>query len=480
MPSPAVVATQDGRHVVTLVGGEVALRDARTLVARWALNDTAIEHMALSPDGRTLLLAGRDGDLDFVDIPSGAVRSVHRPQAIVQVAFSPDGRTAATAEADNRVLLWDVARRAVRDTFSGHVARVTGLSFTHDGRTVLSAGLDGKIMLWDVDDSRRLDRGFAFGPALAHPALSPDSRTLAIPHADGTVSLVEPATLRTRVLRVGRRAARRHRVHGRSSSARDGSARRSRLRRGDRRADREARAAPSEPRLAVHAERRRRRPAHGPRLTRCRGSPTADRRPSGRAPALLPPIRRVRSVTLSPDGRTLAVQTDGGIEIVDVARMRIRGLPPGLRHDRDRAAVHRKRHRRRRQPRGLGAHVVARDVTLRLIAARRAQRRRRRARRQPGRAHARLRRHGRLRSTVRRRHAATAGCPAPGRAREPNVPGLFARRLLPARDHGVGHGYRWDIRPSSWIRRACAIAGRNLTRSEWSDALPGREYAPAC
>ena len=43
-----------------------------------------------------------------------------------------------------------------------------------------------------------------------------------------------------------------------------------------------------------------------------------------------------------------------------------------------------------------------------------------------------------------------------------------------------GHGYRWDIRPSSWTRRACAIAGRHLTRSEWSDALPGREYAPVC
>ena len=31
-------------------------------------------------------------------------------------------------------------------------------------------------------------------------------------------------------------------------------------------------------------------------------------------------------MTLSPDGRTLAVQTDGGIEIVDVARMRISGF----------------------------------------------------------------------------------------------------------------------------------------------------------
>jgi WD40 repeat protein len=44
----------------------------------------------------------------------------------------------------------------------------------------------------------------------------------------------------------------------------------------------------------------------------------------------------------------------------------------------------------------------------------------------------------------------------------------------------AGRQYRWDVRPVSWERRACAIAGRTLTRTEWNDALPGREYRPAC
>jgi len=44
----------------------------------------------------------------------------------------------------------------------------------------------------------------------------------------------------------------------------------------------------------------------------------------------------------------------------------------------------------------------------------------------------------------------------------------------------AGRQYRWDVRPSSWERRACAIAGRTLTKAEWNDALPGREYRPAC
>src|SRR4029453_3233776 len=34
----------------------------------------------------------------------------------------------------------------------------------------------------------------------------------------------------------------------------------------------------------------------------------------------------------------------------------------------------------------------------------------------------------------------------------------------------AGRAFRWDMRPSSWARHACAVAGRALTRTEWNDA----------
>ena len=52
------------------------------------------------------------------------------------------------------------------------------------------------------------------------------------------------------------------------------------------------------------------------------------------------------------------------------------------------------------------------------------------------------------------------------------------RRLLMTADNG--EGAVWDIDPESWARRACAIANRTLTRTEWDEFLPGRPYAPAC
>jgi hypothetical protein len=44
----------------------------------------------------------------------------------------------------------------------------------------------------------------------------------------------------------------------------------------------------------------------------------------------------------------------------------------------------------------------------------------------------------------------------------------------------TGDAYLWDIRPASLIRHACRTAGRRLTRAEWQELLPGRDYDPAC
>jgi WD40 repeat protein len=52
------------------------------------------------------------------------------------------------------------------------------------------------------------------------------------------------------------------------------------------------------------------------------------------------------------------------------------------------------------------------------------------------------------------------------------------RRLLMMASNG--EGAVWDIDPENWMRRACEIANRTLTREEWDEFLPGRPYEPAC
>lgn len=38
----------------------------------------------------------------------------------------------------------------------------------------------------------------------------------------------------------------------------------------------------------------------------------------------------------------------------------------------------------------------------------------------------------------------------------------------------------WDVDPASWKARACAIAGRSLTRGEWRTFAPYRAYRDVC
>jgi hypothetical protein len=38
----------------------------------------------------------------------------------------------------------------------------------------------------------------------------------------------------------------------------------------------------------------------------------------------------------------------------------------------------------------------------------------------------------------------------------------------------------FDIDPDHWLERACRQAGRNLTRDEFTEVLPGKPYSPAC
>jgi WD40 repeat protein len=51
-------------------------------------------------------------------------------------------------------------------------------------------------------------------------------------------------------------------------------------------------------------------------------------------------------------------------------------------------------------------------------------------------------------------------------------------RLLAFADDGSG--FAWPTSVSAWEHRACAVAGRNLTRREWSQLVTGHGYATVC
>ena len=143
---------------------------------------------ALSPiHHRTLALGSSDGWIDLLDLVTGQRRRLmgQHDGAVLGIQFSPDGRTLATDGGDREVKLWDVASRKLRDTFQGHEARSSGVRFSPDGDTLYSGG-SKSVIIWDLLGPRRFDRPFSSAPpnpACDRPAgaVSLDGSLLATP-----------------------------------------------------------------------------------------------------------------------------------------------------------------------------------------------------------------------------------------------------------------------------------------------------------
>ena len=507
--------TSDGRRLVVIGEGQVTLRDATTLavlrrftgIGRLASPPSSLVSSqtgastvyALSSDDHTLALGNQNGSVRLLDLRSGKTRTASggHEAAVTEARFAPDGRRLITTGEDGDVIVWNVQTAAPAETLRGHAGSVFSPQITPNGRTLFTASGDGTMLAWDLGGAQRLGRPFRIGAghvgdsgmtSTIGPMLSSDGRLLARGRDDGTVSVAETDSLTPReplqVTRAGwlwgvgfvpgshlfmvggengliavididrRRVVRRLRadrrdVFGGSISA-NGQV------------------------LATF----------GRDTVRLWSLPEG--RPVG-APLLFDPAW-VADAQLSPDGRWLAIQLLS---------------PSGMAEGPQTLEVRDVRSRR----------VVARrqleDITYikfspdgRLLAT--------------GDIHGRARvwstdswepvtrwlaghtetitglaigRHGRTLATgswdgtVRLWDIETEqaiGAPLPGLPKVSVWP-LFTpdgTRLIAA--YETGDAYRWDIRPESLVRQACRVAGRRLTRAEWTEYLPSRDYEPAC
>ena len=86
-----------------------------------------------------------------------APRPHHGPSGAVEaVAFSPDGKTVLTGSDDRTARLWDAATGRPLGLTLTHQGEVVAVAFSPDGKTVLTGSMDKTARLWDAATGRPL------------------------------------------------------------------------------------------------------------------------------------------------------------------------------------------------------------------------------------------------------------------------------------------------------------------------------------
>jgi WD40 repeat protein len=241
-PVRAVVFSPDGTTIASAGDdGMVCIWDAATYKEGFPpiAHGPKVRAVAFGPG--SLLVSAGDGMGVFLsdwrasarpDMPAMLEGTV---KVVECLALTADGKTVAAAGVDGMVYLWAIADRSLLRKLQGHTKHVHGLAFLPDNRTLLSAGEDGVIRVWNwpagtteatIDVGRHHVHGLAVsadgamlaaavggtglrrwslpdrrelpqieGAGMARGvAFSPDGKTLATVHEDGTVKLWDAAT----------------------------------------------------------------------------------------------------------------------------------------------------------------------------------------------------------------------------------------------------------------------------------------------
>ncbi len=151
----------------------------------------AVEALALSDDGRTLVSGASDWSLRISDVMAG--RSIKtltgHSGPVLCVAISPDGQRIVSGSEDRTIRVWETENSRTLHVFREHMGPVTGLALSPDGQTVASISEDRTVRIWNpsTGNEQRLfvtyshqARAIAWMPDGTHIVFSPGDETVVI------------------------------------------------------------------------------------------------------------------------------------------------------------------------------------------------------------------------------------------------------------------------------------------------------------
>lgn len=157
-PVFAVAFTADSRTLLSggddgrLVAQSVATGRLTTVLRS---PSGGIRALTLAPNGRSLAVGSRSGDVRFIDVTTGRVTGpvlTGGNGGVTDIAFSGDGQAVAVSGLAGSVTLWDVATgQRLGDPLAAHVRTATSVAFSNDDRALFTTSVDGSMIRWDLN-----------------------------------------------------------------------------------------------------------------------------------------------------------------------------------------------------------------------------------------------------------------------------------------------------------------------------------------
>jgi WD40 repeat protein/DNA-binding SARP family transcriptional activator len=155
---PQAVLSPDGRVVYTATTGDRSVRaydvDSERLL-RWRGSDLISEPtkgaVDVSPDGSTLAVAAGSRVLRFdTDTLAREPDLVGHTAEVMDLEYSHDGSMLLSTSADRSAIVWDTRSGTLIHTLAAHNDQSWGGGFSPDDHTVYTASGDGTLMTWDL------------------------------------------------------------------------------------------------------------------------------------------------------------------------------------------------------------------------------------------------------------------------------------------------------------------------------------------
>jgi len=150
----AVITDDNTTAVVATDDGAVYAWDLATQKKLWSakINQLQPTALAVSPGGKRVAVAGKDGGVRLIDGPTGRPGSAlaGHDGRVNAIAFDEDGKRFVTAGEDGSVRVWDAAAGQVSAVLKGHAGPVRVIVLSPDGSVVVSGSADKSVKVWEL------------------------------------------------------------------------------------------------------------------------------------------------------------------------------------------------------------------------------------------------------------------------------------------------------------------------------------------